>query len=142
MNETVEMVVNEIKVANPNLTTDIKLYQLEPALCDSVLVRQVWVNLISNAIKYSSKKEYAKVEIGMVSQEGQPVYYVKDNGAGFEMKYADQLFGVFKRLHDDSEFEGTGIGLALVYRIITRHGGKIWADAKVGEGAIFYFTLG
>jgi len=105
------------------------------------LIKQVWGNLILNAIKYSKKKENPVVEIGAEIISGALTYYVKDNGAGFDMKHADKLFGVFKRLHADSDFEGTGVGLATVQRIIARHGGEIWAEAKVNEGATFYFTL-
>lgn len=121
--------------------TDIKINVLLPAFGDPSLLHQVWTNLISNAIKYSSKKKSPQVEIGSITKEDEIVYYVKDNGAGFDMQYADRLFGAFQRLHDEMEFEGTGIGLAIVKRIITKHGGKIWAEAKPDEGATFYFTI-
>ncbi len=100
-----------------------------------------WTNLISNAVKYSKKEGVSIIEIGCSKADGEDIYYVKDNGVGFDMQYADKLFGVFQRLHKQSEFEGTGIGLALVHSIITKHGGRIWAEARVGEGATFYFTL-
>jgi two-component system sensor histidine kinase/response regulator len=105
------------------------------------LLHQVWLNLLSNAIKYSGKKEKPEIEIGSKNSEVEITYYVKDNGSGFNMKYADKLFGVFQRLHKPSEFEGTGVGLAIVHRIITKHGGRIWACAKPDEGATFYFTI-
>lgn len=108
---------------------------------DSGLLRQVWINLISNAVKYSSKQTAPEIIISSEQKDGMIIYSVKDNGVGFDMKFADKLFGVFQRLHNLKEFEGTGIGLALVNRIITKHGGKIWAEAKVGEGAIFSFSL-
>ncbi|HEX2682708.1 MAG TPA: ATP-binding protein, partial [Ferruginibacter sp.] len=108
---------------------------------DHNLLRQVWINIISNAIKYSSGRNEPVVEIGVKYRENRPVYYVKDNGAGFNMKYADKLFGVFQRLHRQDEFSGTGVGLALVQRIILRHGGTIWAEAVEQEGATFYFSL-
>lgn len=120
---------------------DIKINGLLPAFGDPALLHQVWMNLISNAIKYSSKKKSPQVEIGSITKEDGIVYYVKDNGAGFDMKYADRLFGAFQRIHDATEFEGTGIGLAIVKRIITKHGGQIWVEAKPDEGATFYFTI-
>jgi light-regulated signal transduction histidine kinase (bacteriophytochrome) len=105
------------------------------------LIRQVWVNLISNAVKYSSKKPETLIYIGAEQKPATVVYYVKDNGAGFDMNYATNLFAPFQRLHARSDFEGTGIGLATVQSIIHRHGGKIWVDAKPDEGACFYFEL-
>jgi signal transduction histidine kinase len=115
--------------------------QLPPAKADSELVRQVWQNLISNAIKYSSKNSQPLIEIGCEGLGSKPVYFIRDNGAGFDMQFAHKLFGVFERLHTQSEFEGTGVGLAIVKRIIQRHGGRIWAEATVGKGATFYFTI-
>ena len=108
---------------------------------DSQLIRQVWLNLLSNALKYTSKKELAQIEIGSFEQDSMVVFFIKDNGAGFNMNYQSKLFGVFQRLHKPREFEGIGIGLANVSRIITRHGGKCWAEAEVNVGATFYFSL-
>ena len=108
---------------------------------DSALLRQVWSNLISNAVKYSRHAEQARIEIGSLTEKNNHVYYVRDNGAGFDMKYADKLFGVFQRLHRADQFEGTGIGLAIVQRVIHRHGGRVWAESKINQGATFYFTL-
>jgi light-regulated signal transduction histidine kinase (bacteriophytochrome) len=105
------------------------------------MIRQVLTNLLSNAIKFTRKKEESIIEVGGWAEDREYVYCVKDNGVGFDMNYVDKLFGVFQRLHSQGEFEGTGVGLALVKRIIHRHGGKIWAEGKVGEGAAFYFTL-
>ena len=108
---------------------------------DQDLMRQVWHNLIANAVKFSSKIENPVVEIGASRNEGLITYYVKDNGAGFEMDYKDKLFGVFQRLHTTDEFSGTGVGLATVQRIIIRHGGTVWAEGEPGKGATFYFSL-
>ena len=115
--------------------------QLLPVNCDSSLVRQVWVNLISNAIKYSGKQAQQQITVGSYVKDNYITYFVKDNGVGFDMKYAGKLFGVFQRLHKITEFEGTGVGLALVHRIIVKHGGKVWAHAEPGKGATFYFSL-
>jgi two-component system sensor kinase len=115
---------------------------MPPAYGTEAMIRQVWVNLIANAIKFTKGRPVAEIEIGTHhSDDNQVIYYVKDNGAGFDMRYANKLFGVFQRLHNQQEFPGTGVGLALVQRIIQRHGGKVWAEATVGREAIFYFTL-
>ncbi len=114
---------------------------LPAALGDRVMIRQVIVNLLSNAIKFTRQSEAPSIEIGGWSEEGHNVYYVKDNGVGFDMQQSDKLFKVFERLHSKEEFGGTGIGLSIVDRIIARHGGRVWAESKLGEGATFYFTL-
>lgn len=120
----------------------LDLGPLPSALGSLAMIRQVWVNLIGNAIKFTQPRELGEIEIG--TQEGDAdgaVYYVKDNGAGFDMRYEEKLFGVFQRLHTQQEFPGTGVGLALVKRIVQRHGGRVWAEGQVGKGAVFYFTL-
>ena len=105
------------------------------------MMRQVWVNLLSNAVKFSSKRERAIIQVGSRSENGEIIYYISDNGAGFDSKYIDKLFGVFQRLHSEREFEGTGVGLAIVHQVIKRHGGRVWAEGQIDQGATFYFTL-
>ncbi len=125
-----------------NRNVKIKIGELPSCQGDPALLTQVWVNLLSNALKFTRGCAAAQIEVGcQVNEMGEAVYHVKDNGVGFNMKYADKLFGVFQRLHSVEEFEGTGVGLALVQRIIARHGGRIWVDAQVGAGATFFFAL-
>jgi PAS domain S-box-containing protein len=128
-----------------NINTDrvmqLKINNLPPCVADRNLMKQVCTNILSNAVKFTMQREVALIEAGGYVERDECVYFVKDNGAGFDMAYHDKLFGVFQRLHSDTEFEGTGIGLALVKRIINRHGGRIWAEGKEGKGATFYFTL-
>jgi signal transduction histidine kinase len=112
------------------------------AECDPGLMTQVFVNLISNAVKYTRTQEHAVIEVGQARQNGEQVVFVRDNGVGFDMKYAGKLFGVFQRLHKARDFEGTGVGLAIVQRIIRKHGGRIWVEAELNRGATFFFTLG
>jgi PAS domain S-box-containing protein len=119
----------------------LKIDELPEAFADSTYMKQVWINLISNAVKFSSLKKKQMITIGGFNREGFHVYYVKDNGVGFNPEYAHKLFGVFQRLHKSEDFEGTGVGLAIVQRIIHRHGGKVWAEGKEGKGATFYFSL-
>ena len=120
----------------------LDLHPLPPARAAGAMLRQVWVNLIGNAIKFTAERAVGMIEIGARDgAEGERIYYVKDNGAGFDMRYAGKLFGVFQRLHREEEFSGTGVGLALVQRIVQRHGGRAWAEGEVGLGATFYFAL-
>ncbi len=140
-----EEVAGELREANPERSVAFSAQKGLEVWGDTRLLRVALENLIGNAWKFTSKKSEAKIEFGLdegLSRRGRvPVYYVRDNGAGFEMSYADKLFGAFQRLHGASEFEGTGIGLATAQRVVRRHGGRIWAEGEVGRGATFYFTL-
>lgn len=142
MHALAQEVFDELAQLAPDRNLRLKLQPLPPAVGTPPMIRQVWVNLLSNAIKFTKGREPAVVEIGaQVGADGLPVYYVKDNGVGFDMRHADKLFGVFERLHRSEEFEGTGVGLSLVKRIVQRHSGRVWAEGEVGRGATFYFTL-
>ena len=143
MNQIVSDAINEL-LSEESVTRRpvIILNDINEAKADPGLIKQAWLNIISNAIKYSTKKSRPKIEIGTIKKNNLITYYVRDNGAGFDMAHSDKLFGAFQRLHDKAEFEGTGVGLAIVHQIITKHGGKIWAEGKVGKGATFYFTIG
>jgi len=138
-----KLVRHIIDEMDPVLTAkaSISVSEMYPIEADISLLKQVWINLIGNALKYSSKKEHPVIEIGSYKSGNEITFVVKDNGAGFDTRYADKLFGAFQRLHKYAEFPGTGVGLALVQRIVNRHGGKVWAEGKVNEGAAFYFTL-
>jgi PAS domain S-box-containing protein len=142
LDNLVKEVLREYQEDTRGRNIDWKVGTLPEVYGDSSMLRQVFVNLISNAFKFTRKCDKAEIEIGSVcSESGEMCIFVKDNGAGFDMKYVDKLFGIFQRLHRTDEFEGTGIGLANVRRIIHRHGGRVWAEGKVGEGATFFFTL-
>jgi signal transduction histidine kinase len=125
----------------PHRAIDWKIGDLPAVEGDPALLRQVLVNLIGNAVKYTGNRERAEIEIGCRREAGEVVVFVRDNGAGFDMRYAGKLFGAFQRLHRRDEFEGTGIGLANVRRVVNRHGGRTWAEGEIGAGATFYFTL-
>lgn len=141
MDFVARLTLNQMRAEDPTITEHVHIHTLRPAICDSSLIKQVWANLLSNAVKYSRKKGNPQIEVGCYETDTNIVYYVRDNGAGFDMKFAAKLFGVFVRLHNRSEFEGTGVGLAIVNRIVSKHGGKVWANGKVDEGAVFYFSL-
>ena len=141
MGKLAKAVSEELKLAVPERKLKFTINTLIPAQGDQAMIRQVFVNLLSNAVKFTRPKENATVEIGGGREGNENIYYVKDNGVGFDMQYVDKLFGVFQRLHSAAEFEGTGVGLAIVQRIIHRHGGRVWAEGKVGDGASFYFSL-
>jgi len=139
--EFARTVFDELKSISPERKLRLEIKNLPPAHGDPAMIRQVLTNLLSNAIKFTRPREIGVIEIGSGTREDQPIYYVKDNGIGFDMKFQDKLFGVFKRVHGDEEFDGTGVGLAMVQRIIHRHGGKVWAEGEINRGATFYFTL-
>ena len=140
MSQQVSSIFAEICQTHP-VKPEIEILELPDAYGDHAMLNQVWTNLISNAVKFTSKKKDPRIEVGSNLLEGAVEYYIKDNGAGFEMAYSSKLFGTFQRLHDATEFEGTGIGLAIVQRIILKHGGTIRAEAEPEKGATFYFTL-
>jgi PAS domain S-box-containing protein len=131
------------EAASPEILEKLEfaIEPLPPTNADPTFIKQVWINLISNAIKFSSLKMKPEIKIGGYKENNYNVYYISDNGVGFNPEYAHKLFGVFQRLHKADEFEGTGVGLAIVQRIIHRHGGKVWAESKEGRGATFYFSL-
>lgn len=135
-------VLEEMSGQRAGRVVDFRIEDLPVCHADSALLKQVWINVLSNALKFTRKREGVVVEIGSVREQGETVFFVRDNGTGFDMQYAGKLFGVFQRLHRADEFEGTGVGLAIVQRIIHRHGGRVWADAVLDRGAAFYFTLG
>ncbi len=141
MNRLVTTVLEDLKDERSQRQIEIKMGSLPSSEGDSSLLKQAWINLISNALKYSRRRENALVEIGSTPTPEGTVYFVRDNGTGFDMRYAHKLFGVFQRLHRAEEYEGTGVGLAIVQRVVHRHGGRIWAEAAVNQGATFYFTL-
>jgi signal transduction histidine kinase len=134
-------VFEEVRTANPGRDIEFRLGELPPAQADRALMRQVFVNLLANAVKFTAGTPAAVIEVSGSPEGAEDVYRVKDNGAGFDMQYVDRLFGVFQRLHRADEFEGTGIGLAIVKRIVVRHGGRVWAEGAVAAGASFYFSL-
>jgi PAS domain S-box-containing protein len=141
MNALAASVFEELIKEENRERIDFELAKLPMARGDSSLIRQVWVNLLANAIKFTSKKERSVIEVGCKHTREESIYYVRDNGAGFDMEYGNKLFGVFQRLHTESEFSGTGVGLAIVQRIMRRHGGRVWAQGEVEKGATFYFAL-
>jgi signal transduction histidine kinase len=141
LRELVLQVVQRLRERLGDRRVEVQVGELPDCYADQALLEQVLVNLLSNAFKFTSERDVARVEVGALRQGTAGVYYVRDNGVGFDMRSADRLFGVFQRLHSPEAFEGTGIGLSIVHRIITRHGGRVWADSRPGEGATFYFSL-
>ncbi|HEV8083884.1 MAG TPA: ATP-binding protein [Chitinophagaceae bacterium] len=139
--QLVDTVISELKQLEPKRIFNIIVNNLYNINGDRNMLKQVFINLLSNAFKYTGNKEEALIELGSYPENDQCIYYVKDNGAGFDMRYYDKLFGVFQRLHSSNEFDGTGVGLAIIQKIIIKHQGKVWAEGKVGEGACFYISL-
>ena len=137
----VKDVLDELLNHQETRQIDVSIGELPACEGDPALLKQIWINLLSNALKYTQKRKETVIEIGCTTEGRTNTYFVRDNGTGFDMRYAHKLFGVFQRLHRAEEYDGTGVGLAIVQRIIHRHGGKVWADAVVGQGATFYFTL-
>jgi len=141
MESLVKNIFEELKPSIGDRDVQLEIKSLPQAYGDRTLINQVFTNLISNSIKFTRIREKAIIEVGSEEGKDENVYYVKDNGAGFDMKYIHKLFGLFQRLHGADEFEGTGVGLSIVQRIIRRHGGRVWAEGEIDKGAIIYFTL-
>jgi light-regulated signal transduction histidine kinase (bacteriophytochrome) len=139
------VVDDALEILHPSLQgrdIDLRIGELPMADCDPALLQHVMVNLLSNAIKFTRESRPAVVEIGQAGGKHEAAVYVRDNGVGFDMRYADKLFGIFQRLHRVEDYEGVGVGLATVQRVIHKHGGRVWAESEPGKGATFYFTLG
>jgi light-regulated signal transduction histidine kinase (bacteriophytochrome) len=141
MSDLVEQVRQELTASFQDRKVVWTIEPLPEVMGDPALLRQVLINLVGNAMKYTRTKEEAAIEVGCRAEGEVWVFFVRDNGVGFDMRHADKLFGVFQRLHTTAEFEGTGVGLANVRRIIKRHGGRTWAESVVNQGATFYFSL-
>ena len=142
MSALAQAVFDELAGLDPERKLQFDLHSIPPAVGMPAMVRQVWVNLLGNAIKFTKGRDLARIEItARLGEAGEQIYSVKDNGVGFDMRYVDKLFGVFQRLHVQDEFPGTGVGLAIAKRIVERHGGRIWAEAEIDKGATFSFAL-
>ncbi len=140
MESLARVTIDDLDITIAGRKVRFKVGALPQGWGDMPMIQRVWLNLIDNALKYTAPKPEASIEIGATAGEGETVYFVRDNGVGFDMQYVDKLFGVFQRLHG-AEFAGTGIGLAIIKRIVSRHGGRVWAEGKPNEGATFYFAL-
>lgn len=141
MRDIAQQAIDEQVLLYPDVHARFTIGDMPPCSCDPSLIRIVFSNLISNAVKFSAKNNLPVIDIGSQNEDGKTVYFVRDNGIGFNMEYAGKLFGLFQRLHKQGEYEGTGIGLAVVQRIIGKHGGRVWFESEAGKGATFYFTL-
>jgi two-component system sensor kinase len=141
MEEIARSAFDEVRSNEARRQVALEIHELPKSFGDRNMIHQLFLHLLSNAFKFTRPKEKPRVEVGFKGGGNQNIYYVRDNGVGFDMQYADKLFGVFQRLHGVDEFEGMGVGLALVQRIILRHGGRVWAEGKINEGATVYFSL-
>jgi light-regulated signal transduction histidine kinase (bacteriophytochrome) len=141
MDQLANEVWDDVRAANQEREFEVKITKILPGFGDRALIRQVLFNLFSNAVKFTKDRKPGITEMSSYSEPDKVVYYLKDNGVGFDMANYNKLFAVFQRLHSHEEYEGTGVGLAIVQRIIHRHGGRVWAEGKENEGATFYFTL-
>lgn len=141
MNALVKTILGELNFQPHGRYIRYNIHPVPRAFGDKAMIQQALVNLFLNAVKFTKNKNAAIVDFGCIKDKDEDIYYIKDNGVGFDMLYVDKLFGVFQRLHSETEFEGTGVGLALVYRIFTRHGGRVWAKGEIEKGATFYFKL-
>ena len=141
MEKMIKDVWQNLLIIHPHRNMTLRMEGIQPGMGDRSLIREVFSNLLGNAVKFTENRDVTLIETGSHVQDGEIVYYIRDNGVGFDMKYHDKLFGVFQRLHNANEYEGTGIGLALVQRIINRHGGSVWAEGEVDKGATFFFAL-
>jgi signal transduction histidine kinase len=141
--EIAEQAWDDLRPEREGRVVELQMDLLPDCLADAALLRQVFINLLGNALKYSRKREQTRIQVGSqpAADGADPVYFVRDNGVGFDVAYSNKLFGVFQRLHRPEEYEGTGVGLAIVARIVQRHGGRVWAESKLDEGAVFFFTL-
>ena len=141
MRGLVQEIAGELRAAEATRDVEIRIGELPPAQADPSLLRQVWVNLVANALKFTRRRERALIEIAGEGRAANKLYSIRDNGAGFDPRRAERLFGIFQRLHAAKDFEGTGVGLSIARRIVERHGGTIWAEGEPDRGAAFHFTL-
>lgn len=141
LSELTRLTINELSSANPNRKVTVKIQNELKARADARLMSVTLGNLLGNAWKYTEKTAHPLIEFGAFEKDGRRIFFVKDNGVGFDMGQSDKLFEPFQRLHSEKEFKGTGVGLAIVERAIKRHGGKVWAEGEMGKGATIYFTL-
>jgi two-component system, sensor histidine kinase and response regulator len=137
----VQEILRELEKDHADRDVEVRVGPLADVVADAPLLKQVLTNLLSNAFKFTGERAHATIDIGCCRREDETVFFIRDNGAGFDMRYADKLFGVFQRLHSAELFPGTGVGLSLVHRIISRHGGRIWAESEIDQGATFHFSL-